>query len=180
MKLYFLLFLLAMALAPSTGVDSVEYGLRYRKLHSQKAVASVGTGRKLTGCGMSGGKAGRYRVDECEDDYYVEEVVEDDDKPEQPGCAPVSAPVKAPTDSIDVPTTEPVSAPVSPPLKAPVASPVSPPQGNADDDTISNDPINAVDRQGDDDGPGIPGLPGLDDDEPDAQHVPSNDDPKAL
>jgi hypothetical protein len=168
MKLYFLLLLLAMALAPCTGDASVQYGLRYRKLHSQKA---VGTGRKLTGCGMSGGKAGRYLIDECEDDYYVEEVV--------PDCAPVSAPVKAPTGSIEEPpVAKPVSAlvPVSPPLKAPVASPVSPPE---DDDTISNDPMNVVDRQGDDDGPGIPGL-GLDDDEPDAQHVPSNDDPKAL
>jgi hypothetical protein len=39
--------------------------------------------------------------------------------------------------------------------------------------------MNVVDRQGDDDGPGIPGL-GLDDDAPQHEVTPSNDDPKAL
>jgi hypothetical protein len=45
-----------------------------------------------------------------------------------------------------------------------------------DDETISNDPIDG-DRQGDDDGPGIPGI-GLDDDEVDEHELsPSNDPP---
>jgi hypothetical protein len=129
-----------------------------------KAVATVRTGRTVTekrGCGMSGGKAGRYRVDTCEDDYYVEEIVNDDsDKLELPGCAPVSAPVKAPTDTNKAPPTAkpvsiPVMVPVRPPRKAPVVRPTRHPYSQGDDDkNDDNDDISNEDID----------LPGEDDD----------------
>jgi hypothetical protein len=88
---------------------------------------------------MSWGQAGRY-CDTCEDDYNVAEVMDDDsDKPNLPGCAPVSAPVKAPTDAnAAAPAAKPVSipvlVPVRPPRMAPVARPTSPPYSHGDDD----------------------------------------------